>query len=157
MSSKRNIGIVILAAFLTGCAACEQLAIETRDSVRVEIKEHIVYRDTTVYKELPRESQTQTVRDTCSHLETSVAVSDARINPDGSLAHSLENKPVLFGIDFKMPLLRRDSVVYRNFYRVNTVEVPRPLTWWQQTQVKGFRIMLAIAIAYFIIRRWRRK
>lgn len=139
----------MLAALLTGCAACEQLAIETRDSVRVEIKERIVYRDTTVYKEVPREAQTQVVRDTTSHLETSVAVSDARINPDGSLLHSLENKPVFLGVDFKVPVLRRDSIVYRDFFRVDTVEVSRQLTWWQQTQIKGFWaaiILLAVAL-----------
>lgn len=152
-------GIFAIAAllFLGGCCANKQLASNTHDDVRTEIRERIVYRDTVIYVEVPHESQSQTVRDTTSHLETSVAVSDARINSDGSLSHSLENKPIFFGIDFKMPELRRDSIVYRNFYRTDTVEVPRPLSWWQQTQIKGFRAMCVIALAYLFLRRWKRK
>ena len=130
--------------FLGGCCANKQLASDTREDVQTEVRERIVYRDTVIYKEVPQESQAQTVRDTTSHLETSVAISDARINSDGSLFHSLENKPISFRVDFKMPELHRDSVVYRNLYRVDTVEVPRPLTWWQQAQIKGFWAMVAI-------------
>ncbi len=139
-------GVLIIAAgiFLVGCCANKQLASETHEDVQTEVRERIVYRDTIIYKEVPHESQSQTVRDTTSHLETSVAVSDARINSDGSLTHSLENKPVFFGVNFKMPELRRDSIVYRNFYRTDTVEVPRQLTWWQQTQIKGFWAMLIL-------------
>lgn len=136
--------IIVAGIFLAGCCANKQLASETREYVQTEVRERIVYRDTTIYKEVPLESQAQTVRDTTSHLETSVAVSDARINSDGSLSHSLENKPIFFGINFKMPELRRDSIVYRNIYRVDTVEVARPLTWWQQTQIKGFWAMVAV-------------
>ncbi len=132
--------------FLGGCCANKQLASDTHDDLWTEVRERIIYRDTVIYVEVPHESQTQTVRDTTSHLETSVAVSDARINSDGSLTHSLENKPMFFGVNFKMPELRRDSIVYRNFYRTNTVEVPRPLTWWQQTQIKGFYAMLTILL-----------
>lgn len=130
---------------LVGCCANKQLvASEEHDNVRTEVRERIVYRDTTIYEEVPQESHVQTVRDTTSHLETSVAVSDARINSDGSLTHSLENKPIFFEVNFKIPELRRDSIVYRNFYRTNTVEVPRPLSWWQQTQIKGFWAMLIV-------------
>lgn len=141
-------GIFAIAAllFLGGCCANKQLASDTHDDVRTEIRERIVYRDTIIYMEVPHESQSQTVRDTTSHLETSVAVSDARINSDGSLTHSLENKPMFFGVNFKMPELRRDSIVYRNFYRTDKIEVPRPLTWWQQTQIKGFWAMLTILL-----------
>lgn len=152
-------GIFTIAAllFLVGCCANKQLASDTHDDVRTEVRERIVYRDTVIYMEVPHELQSQTVRDTTSHLETSVAVSEARINSDGSLTHSLGNKPIFFGINFKMPELRRDSIVYRNFYRTDTIEVPRPLTWWQQTQIKGFRAMCVIVLAYLLLRRWKRK
>lgn len=142
----KGVFAIVALLFLGGCCANKQLASDTHDDVRTEVRERIVYRDTVIYVEVPRESQSQTVRDTTSHLETSVAVSDARINLDGSLSHSLENKPVFFGINFKMPELRRDSIVYRNFYRTDTVEVPRPLSLWQQTQIKGFRAMLTILL-----------
>lgn len=142
----KGIFAIVALLFLGGCCANKQLASDTHDDVRTEVRERTVYRDTVIYVEVPHESQSQTVRDTTSHLETSVAVSDARINSDGSLTHSLENKPIFFGINFKMPELRRDSIFYRNFYRTDTVEVPRPLTWWQQTQIKGFYAMLTIIL-----------
>lgn len=139
---------IVAGIFLVGCCSNKQLASETNEDVKTEVRERVVYRDTIIYKEVPQESQAQTVRDTTSHLETSVAVSDARINSDGSLSHSLENKPILFKINFKMPELHRNSVVYRNIYRVNTVEVPRPLTWWQQAQIKGFWAMVVILVLW---------
>lgn len=149
--SRLSFAILVTYMFV-GCCANKQLASDTHDDVRTEVRERIVYRDTVIYVEVSHESQSQTVRDTTSHLETSVAVSDARINSDGTLTHSLENKPIFFGINFKMPELRRDSIVYRNFYRTNTVEVPRPLTWWQQTKMKGFWIMLTI-LAFLLLRK----
>ena len=101
--------------------------------------------------QLPAERTEQTVRQDSSHLETSAAVSDARINPDGSLSHSLENKTDDQKIPTQRPIEYRDSIVYRDreVEVEKIVEVERKLTWWQQTKMKGFWVLIVFVIFVF--------
>ena len=142
-----------LAAALAACCPCRHLTTSTgtRDSVRVETLVRTEYVPDTVFVEVPVESERQTVRDTVSHLETSFAVSDAAITPDGSLSHSLANKPQKRPAAVEKEVVYRDSIVYRDraVEAVKTVEVERELTWWQRTQMRGFWVLLAaLAVAY---------
>lgn len=86
--------LIIILAIMTACCPCKHLTTSTgtRDSLHIEIKYRTIWIPDTVRVRLPAERTEQTVRQDSSHLETSAAVSDARINPDGSLTHSLENK-----------------------------------------------------------------
>ncbi len=139
-------GCVIICALFVGCCPCRHLTTSTRDSVRVETVIRTERVPDTVFVEVPVEAIRQVVRDTASHLETSFAVSNAQINPDGSLFHSLENIPQKRPVPIEKEIVYRDSVVYRDRTDTKIVEVARPLTWWQQTQIRGFWIFLAILI-----------
>ncbi len=147
---KRIVSILTIAAVasavLAGCCPCRHLTTSTRDSVRIETvirTERII---DTAFIEVPVEVIRQIVRDTMSHLETSFAVSDARINQDGSLSHSLENKAQKRPAAIEKEIVYRDSIVYRDRTDTKIVEVVRPLTWWQQTQIRGFWMLIAILI-----------
>ena len=91
----------------------------------------------------------ETVRDTISHLETSFAASDARINPDGSLFHSLANKPQKRPEPIEKDVIYRDSIIYRDRVNTEIVEVERKLTWWQQTKMRGFWLLLVVVVFIF--------
>ena len=114
--------------------------------MRVETVVRTEHIPDTVFVEVPLESERQTVRDTTSHLETSYAVSDALITPDGALLHSLANKPQKKPIPTEKEVIYRDSMIYRDRVNTDIVEVERKLTWWQQTQMKGFWIVLAVLV-----------
>ena len=116
---------------------------------RVETIVRTEYIPDTVLVEVPVESERQTVRDTTSHLETSFATSDARINADGSLSHSLANKPQKKPVPTEKEVVYRDSLVYRDKIVEKAVPVERELTWWQQTQMRGFWIVLAIIVVVY--------
>ncbi|MEZ3440212.1 hypothetical protein [Alistipes sp.] len=135
-----------VAAMLAGCCPCRHLTTGTHDSVRIETVVRTERIIDTAFIEVPVEVVRQTVRDTTSHLETSFAASDARIDPDGSLFHSLANKPQKRPVSVETKVVYRDSVVYRDRETENVIEVPRPLTWWQQTQIRGFWALLAILL-----------
>ena len=134
---------VILAA---ACCPCRQLASSEVDSVRVEtrVRREVVH--DTVMVPLPREAERVVVRDTASHLETSLAVSDARILPDGSLKHTLANRPGMLPVAVEREVVTRDSIVWRDRVESRTVEVRRPLTRWQRVQMCGFWVLLAVAV-----------
>lgn len=139
--------IILLA--VVGCCPTRHLTTSTQDSVRVETVVRTEYIPDTVFVEVPIESERQTVRDTTSHLETSYAVSDARITPDGALFHSLANKPQKKPVPTEKEIVYRDSIVYRDKIVEKSVPVERELTWWQQTQMKGFWIALAIIVVVY--------
>lgn len=140
---------VLAAAMLSGCCPCRRLTTGTRDSVRIETVVRTERIIDTAFIEVPVEVVRQTVRDTISHLETSFAASDARIDPDGSLFHYLANKPQKRPVSVETKVVYRDSVVYRDRETENVIEVPRPLTWWQQTQIRGFWAALALLALAF--------
>lgn len=145
--------LVLFALLLTACCPCRHLttSTSTRDSLHVEIRHRTIWIPDTVRVRLLAERTEQTVRQDSSHLETSAAISDARINPDGSLTHSLENKTDDQKIPTQRPIVYRDSIVYRD-RKVNVdkiVEVERELTWWQQTKMRGFWVLLAVVVFLF--------
>lgn len=141
--------LIILLAVMTACCPCRHLTTSTRDSVRVETVVRTERVPDTVFIEVPVERERQTVRDTTSHLETSFAISDARINPDGALFHSLENKPQNRPVPTEKEVIYQDKIMYRDRTKIEIVEVERNLTWWQQTKMRGFWILLAVVVFLF--------
>ena len=136
IASFLRVSVAMVAAIFSGCCPCRHLTTGVHDSIRIETLFRTERVADTVLVEVPVEVIRQTVCDTTSHLETSFAVSDARIFSDGSLFHSLENKiqkrPVLVEKEF----VYRDSVVFLDRTVSQVVKVPLPLTWWQQTQIR---------------------
>ncbi len=123
---------------LSACCPTRHITPSLQDSVRVETVVRTEYLPDTVWMEIPVEQVRQTVRDTSSRLETSLAVSEAKITPEGNLFHALENKPQKKAIPTEKEVIYRDSIVYRDRIQTQTVEVEKKLSWWQKTQMKGF-------------------
>lgn len=138
--------IILGTLLMSGCCHSKHITTSTQDSVRVETVVRTEYIPDTVLLEVPVESEHQTVIDTMSHLETSFAVSDARINTDGSLSHSLSNKPQKRPVPTEKEVIYRDSIVYRDRVNTEIVEVERELTWWQKTQIHGFWLLAALLL-----------
>lgn len=140
--------LIFLSTLLIGCCPCRHMDIPaSQDSVRVEVVERIVWEERDV--ELPQESQEVTTVADSSYLESSVAASWVIVNQDGSLFHSLFNKP---SFSTSIPITRRDSTIYHQSYRKVIVEVEAPDTWWEQTQKKGFNTMLVAFLILIILR-----
>lgn len=146
--------IVVMALCCGGCATNKPTAptiITVVDSTKVETKyERIIIRDT-VCITLPPQSAERTTLDSTSHLETDFAVSDARVNPDGSLSHTLQNKAQEIPVPVEKEKEVQEKIVYRNrevgVPQPYPVEVERELTWWQKFRLKGFWVLLSVIIA----------
>ena len=138
---------IMVAIMSPSCCPCRKASVPTvRDSVRVETQIRTEYVRDTVLVEVPAEEKAQTVRDTTSHLETTFAESDAAIMPDGALYHTLRNKPQQHPAEVETKVVYRDSIIYRDRIKTEHVEVERDLTWWQQTRLRGFWILLAVVV-----------
>jgi hypothetical protein len=149
----KQIAIVIsfTLLMLVGCAPCKHLSTNSKDSVRIEYRTRVEYVPDTVVVEIPVQSEKITTRDTTSHLENDYAQTDARINGDGTLFHSLATKPQKKPVPVERPIEYRDSIVYRDRAVEKIVTVERELSWWQQTQIRGFWV--AVIIFIFIYRK----
>lgn len=146
------------AALLTGCAA-QRVAVDyQRDSVAVIVRDSVIYRDSVVLVEIPKESDKDVVmRSDTSHLETSIAESEAWV-ADGRLHHTLRNKDEAFiPVTIKMPerlhYEQKDRLVYNRI--VEQVEVEKPLNWWERF-VMSVGTIAIIAAAIYIGYRARR-
>lgn len=126
---------------------------EKADSVRVEkITEYIErIRIDTAYVDIPTQSAEFTGQDS-SHLETDFAVSNARINSDGTLYHDLNNKKRKYAVTIPAVnserIVVRDSIVYRD--RLTEVPVKFPLTAWEKflkwSGIGGWFLLLFIVV-----------
>lgn len=153
------IPFLFAALLLGGCAATRHVSdsvnSEEQDTVRVETV--TIYVPDTVFVEIPAQTAERETRDSVSHLENDYAVSEARINLDGSLYHDLRTKPQKKPVEFQKPVERRDSTVYRERVKTETVtetvEVPRQLTWFQKTSIYGFWAAIIFLMIVYTIKR----
>ena len=139
-----------MATMLLLASCCKQatpIIYQTIDSTRIEVRERIVKVPDTVYMSVPEQSTNQIVRDSTSHLETDFAISDAQIMPDGSLSHSLKNKPQNVPIETDIEIHYRDSIVEREKEVPIPVPVEKELSWWGKIK----QLLGGIAIGVIII------
>ena len=154
MIFSRSSILIMVFLLLTSCGAGKHLPVQTesRDSVRTVVREKTVYIRDTVWMKIPAQTAENTTRDTSSHLETDYAESDARIDPDGTLHHSLRNKEQEKPVPMDVPTTQKDSIVYKDRYVYDTVKVPRDLTAWQKWQMRSFWILLS-AVAVYVLKK----
>lgn len=158
MKTKHIILLLLIAAVSCKSSKVPPIAtLNNEDSARIETKvvRNVVYRDTTIYIDVPIESK-QTVKEDSSHLETSVAWSDAYMRADGRLYHSLENKPISLSTDTQVreTTERNDSIVYRYIkvevpVEVEVIkEVEKDLNAWQRFIMKSGYLFWLLLIVY---------
>ena len=103
----RRFILFIVTFLMMGCSICHRVQyvpVATKtDSVIIE---KIVERVDSVEVPVPGES-VEVVRQDSSHLETSVAISDAKIDSNGVLHHTLKNKDV----NLKKEIVYKDKII----------------------------------------------
>lgn len=149
--------MMLAAVILFGCCPCKHLQSIQRDTVAVIIRDSVYLHDTTLLWSPPDESS-QAIADTSSHLETSLAESDAAI-VDGCLIHSIRNRsesivPINVTIPYMVHSESRESLSERTVVK----EVPRELTWWQVLWIRLGQIcagclLICVAVKLFIVKR----
>ena len=149
---------ILSAIVILGLTACRTVPpppviVTNTDSVRAEYIETVRVDTVTVYVEIPAESAKQIVRDSTSFLETNFAFSNAWINSDGSLGHSLFNKPQSIPID--VTVIGKDTQTNNTSEKIREVPVDRPVpvyierdfTKWESFRLGAFWYLVGIALA----------
>ena len=123
-----------------GCGICKRQYIPVESKIDSIYIEKIVERTDTVEIDVPGEKVYVVAVDS-SHLETTVATSDAKIDSTGILHHSLENKDV----NLKKEIVYKDKIIEKRVevekevpvevkvpvkYIPNYYKCIRILFWW---------------------------
>lgn len=144
--------LIFLSTLLVGCCHSKVAtpSVSTNDSTVVKVVHRVEHITDTVFVEIPKIVE-KVKRDTMSHLENEYAYSDAIVKGD-NLYHTLATKPQKKAVAVETKIEYRDSIVEKIVEKeiVNTIEVEKPDTWWEQTQKKGFNTML-IALALVLL------
>ena len=149
---------ILLSLFFVCCVACSvarQAA--PSENISTEVKVVTVYEKDTVVVEIPQIVEKVQTMDTVSVLENEFAKSSAEISK-GILSHSLETKPVQKQIEIQKEIVYKDSIVFRDRTVVETVEVEKSLSGWQQFKMKaggvtvGILILLVVCSVLYIVK-----
>lgn len=137
--------IAIALSSLTSCGVCKPVPkdqVNIRDSVVVNYKDSLNVRDSLVLVPVPVESSQNILPEFVpSHLETSLAASDAWVDSLG-LHHTLANKekPIPVHVPVTEHIISIDTQQSQEMSHTHTeyVEVEKPLTWWQNFRIRAF-------------------
>ena len=143
--------LVIFSALCVACATTRQAA--PAEHLRTETRVKTVFKTDTIQVEIPQIVEKIITKDTISILENDYAISEACVS-EGLLSHSLETKPVQHPVEIQKEIVYRDSIVFCDRTIVETVEVEKPLTGWQNFKMKtgGFALgLLVIAIVFLVL------
>lgn len=149
---KQTLTLILALALLAGCKTTKPPAPSPILTIPIEKNTNtkIVHTETidTVIIEIPQQSAERTTTNKYSHLETDYAESDARINEDGTLSHTLNNKPTKHPVPVKNST---DTIYIEKAVEIPIlVEVPvqveRQLSRWEKTRLDTW-VWLATALA----------
>lgn len=149
------IGSLIYIAVCSLLTSCKSVRESVEDSVRTEIRYKEIVRTDTAYVTLPSQTVERVTRDTVSRLETDYAWSVAMVDSEG-LHHTLSTKEAPVAVRVLSKDVVRDSIVYKDKILTETKEVAKPLTWWQKTQMYGFRLCVMALCGWLLYRVARR-
>lgn len=147
--------ICLILAFyglLTGCSTPKYLP---SSNIKIIAKDSLVIHTELVSVPIPLESHSVITKSEKSHLETSVATSDAEIDSLGLLHHTLVNKKD----SIKTKIQYVDKIVYRDSIQIKEVpvEVEKPVRYipkfYQFTFILFWIFILFIVVK--IIRKFR--
>ena len=116
MSNYTKIFLITVILAFYGCSTPKYLI---KPSIKIVSKDSLVINTKLVSVALPLESHTIVTPTKKSHLETSVATSDAEIDSLGMLHHTLTNKKD----SIKTKIQYIDKIVYRDSIQIKEVPV----------------------------------
>lgn len=145
--------VILFFTLPVGC--CGTKKAKQLPVVQVEktvIKDSLVYIRDTIYIPLPTEEKEVKTTADSSHLETSLAKSDAWIDSTGHLNHTLKNKEVVYKYIYDTVVVTNTVTEYKEKPVIVEVEVPKP--YYPKWSVI-LMVIAGVSIGYWIFKMYR--
>lgn len=144
-----RVGKIAVLLAVCSCSPRVITVVQQKDSVRVEVRDSLIYLHDTVTVQLPAEKESVITAEQSSHLENKFSRSHASVDTLGLLHHSLESKPqVAVPVDIQYHV--RDSIVYMEKEVEVPLEVEKKLTVWQRFRLKWFTPVCLLLLAALV-------
>lgn len=111
---------LVTLLLMLGCATIRPVPVQTTTQVQTVVKDSVVIHRDTVTLEVPVETSSS-FQVQSSHLETTVALSDAYVDSTGLLNHTLSNKH--FKLEKEIVYQDRKVVEYRDSVSIKEIPV----------------------------------
>lgn len=119
--------VIVFFALPIGCCGTKKTKqIPVIQVEKTVIKDSTIYIRDTIYIPLPTEEKEVKTTADSSHLETSLAKSDAWIDSTGHLNHTLKNKEVVYKYIYDTVVVTNTVTEYKEKPVIVEVEVPKP-------------------------------
>ena len=147
--------LILMTCVLFSCTPQKHIQqVPVNNITKIEYRDKPVYVRDTVYIQLPAEEKETTTKRDSSHLETSVAISDAWIDDNG-LNHNLRNKKTQLKTVRDTVYINQTITEYKEKEVLKEVPVDVPYTpkfmWW----VLVYASVLTTIIIVKIIYKWK--
>ena len=139
--------LLLLLLLTVGCAAPKVVYVPTKGEDKIIYRDSTIILRDTIKVPLPVEEKETTTKRDSSHLETSIAVSDAWVDSDNNLNHRLRNKNTTLKA-------KRDTVFvieYVDKYNTEVVieEVEKPVKYIPK--IYQISLWFSIAVIAFLL------
>lgn len=148
---KRILSYLLTLLIFTGCGILRcpvREEVQVRDSTVLLVRDSVAIQYVPVEVEIPVEVMREIVPSSdSSHLETSVAKSDAFIDSTGHLHHTLENKAgATIHTDVPVQEHWHSEQEQDSHSETQTIiqEVERELSWWQKLWIRSGQVAWAL-------------
>lgn len=151
---KKQISLLIIAFFLTGCAAQKSIVVQSKEDVKTILRDSLIIRDSVVITPIERIVDIVPQYDTL-HLQTSLAKSKAWVD---TTTHTLKGE-----IQNKEQKQNRDRTEIKYIHRTDSVVIEKPVPYPEPVPYVpkvykwslGFSIIVLLAVFGTII--WKLK
>lgn len=137
----------IILFILVGCKDYSPATDSVKSVTNVSVRTEYIY--DTLYYQLPASEKSIVTKDTISTIQNEYNISTAILS-NGLLYHSLVSKDIKIPIEVRQEIVTKDSIVYVDKIKTETIEVEKPLTFFHRFVIVALLVIVLFGIGIFI-------
>ena len=132
---------------VVGCRSNKPATNSIEKHTNVSVRTEYIY--DTLYYQLPASEKSIVTKDTISTIQNEYNISTAILS-NGLLYHSLVSKDIKIPIEVRQEIITKDSIVYVDKIKTETIEVEKPLTFFNRFVIVALLVIVLFGIGIFI-------
>ena len=135
---------------VVGCRSNKPATNSIEKHTNVSVRTEYIY--DTLYYQLPASEKSIVTKDTISTIQNEYNISTAILS-NGLLYHNLVSKDIKIPIEVRQEIITKDSIVYVDKIKTETIEVEKPLTFFHRFVILFCFVVTIMGVVLFIVRK----